>query len=110
MSRHRTFVDRALAGEILDVDEEVDADVARWHEAETDLSLYEWLGLSLKEYGLFVERPGFLRAILTARHYQVTLEEAVSLEAKGTPQLAARNIAPDDLPKIREWLEQTGRL
>lgn len=110
MSERNTFVDLALAGEILDPNEAVEGYVAEWHGAETSLDLGEWLGFTEEEYALFVEKPAFLRAILMARNSGLSLQQAVILANDGAVNLAARGVPPDDIPKIRKWLEQTGRL
>jgi len=109
MSDRRTFVDLALAGEIVDPDEEVDAFIEGWHRSDSELDLAQWLGFTDAEYALFVEKPAFLRAILMARRSHISLAEAVTVASR-TTALAARGVDPDDIPKIRTWLEQTGRL
>ena len=53
MSRKRSIVERLLSGEEYDltrIDDEIDA----WHEADTTISLHEWLGLTSDEYQLYV--------------------------------------------------------
>lgn len=110
MSERCTFVDLALSGEILDPDAEADDFVEKWHASSTTLSLAEWLGFRDEEYALFVEKPQFLRAILMARRNDISLREAVAVARDGAVRLAARGVPPEDIPKIRAWLEQTGRL
>ncbi|MCC6901251.1 MAG: hypothetical protein IT377_19920 [Polyangiaceae bacterium] len=110
MSEPSKFVDLALSGEVLDPDVEVDQFIAKWHEADTRLELQEWLGFTKDEYALFVEKPEFLRAILMARRSGVALRDAVQIANDGAVKLAARGVPPEDIPKIRRWLEQTGRL
>ncbi len=69
-----TFIERTLAGEILEPEKEIESFVAKWHQAEADLPpLHEWLGMTWEEYSLWVEKPVFLRAILMARQHGVDL-------------------------------------
>jgi hypothetical protein len=110
MSETKRFVDLALAGEILDPDVEIDDAIAAWHESDAKVDLSEWLGFTDDEYALFVEKPGFLRAILMSRRSGVSLRDAVEIANDGAVKLAARGVPPEDIPKIRKWLEQTGRL
>lgn len=110
MSERKTFVELALAGEILDVGTAVNDYVAAWHDADTNLGIEEWLGFAEDEYALFVEKPAFLRAILMARRSGISLEQAVAVANDGAVKLAARGVPPEDIPKIRKWLEQTGRI
>jgi hypothetical protein len=109
-SKQARFVELAIAGEILDPDCEVDGYVQRWHESDSELSIEDWLGFSREEYALFVEKPAFLRAILMARRNGMSLKDAIDVATDGGAQIAARGVPPEDIPKIRKWLEQTGRL
>lgn len=60
-----TFVDKCLAG---DADlNEIDDFVEAWHGgAGEGLELDEFLGMTLDEYALWVERPSALPAIVSA--------------------------------------------
>lgn len=108
MSEHRTFVSRALAGEILDL-EAIDDEIDRWHGASTSMSLPEWLGLSDDEYALFVEKPEALAVILMARRHDQPLREFLAM-VDGPMALAARGAKPAEVESIRAWLKSTGRL
>lgn len=49
----KTFMNRALNGEILDIDDFI----CEWHEnKKTNIELHEYLGLTLEEYAEFVEK------------------------------------------------------
>ena len=43
MSEHVPFIERALRGRVVDVDEEVDDEIALWHASDSRLKLSEWL-------------------------------------------------------------------
>lgn len=111
MSKHRTFISKVLAGEIYDL-EKIDDDIATWSRSkapESECELHEWLGLSAKEYEVFVEKPSALRAILSSRKYATDLFAA--LAANDNPiALAARGGTPGEADEIVQWLRRTGRL
>lgn len=109
MSRRQTFVMRALAGEVLDL-AEIDEDIGLWHRADTRLELHEWLGMSRREYALFVERPESLRVILAAHKSGKSVEELLESINRDGVSLAARGASKADAAAIRQWLRKTGRL
>lgn len=67
ISAHVTFVDRALAGVVINIDEEIDEAIEAWHLGGSGVALHEWLGLTRDEYNLFATKPSMLREILAAR-------------------------------------------
>jgi hypothetical protein len=110
MSRATTFVDLVLAGEVLDPEQAIEDWIERWHAAETESLVHEWLGLTREEYALYVERPQFLRAIFAARHLGIPLSKTLEVAADQAAGLAARGVPSSEVPALRKWLEQTGRL
>lgn len=61
----KTFIEEVLADRArLDA---VDDWVSAWHDADTDASLEEYLGLSGEEYALWAESPAFLSTIVELR-------------------------------------------
>lgn len=66
MSVHISFVDRALRGEILNL-EEIDDAIDAWHTNESGVPLHEYLGLTFEEYQVFVVQPSMLQGILATR-------------------------------------------
>lgn len=108
MSKRRPIIERLLSGQEYDlakIDDEIDA----WHEAETDLQLHEWLGLTREEYALYVEMPASIRVILAARHQKVPLKELMGA-TPGTALLAARGATAAEVKDLRKWLIATRRL
>jgi len=116
MSEDTSFIARALAGEILDVDDAIDDAVDDWHErgglAEdgTPVTLHDWLGMTADEYSVFVEQPRALRAILHARRYGGTLGDIVNATDEGAVTMAARGASPEEIAALIAWLRTTGRL
>jgi|JI102314A1RNA_FD_contig_51_3676934_length_904_multi_2_in_0_out_0_2 hypothetical protein len=111
MTKRRTFVDRVLAGEIYNLDK-IDDDIAIWSrskEPEAECELHEWLGLTEKEYDLFVEKPESLKVILSARKYGTDVFSTLAANNNAFA-LAARGADPKEAEQIISWLRQTGRL
>lgn len=109
MSNH-TLVDLVLAGAIQDPESAVEDWIARWHESEGDEPLHAILGFSFDEYALYVEKPQFLRAIFMAKRQGIPLSAAIEMADGQSVQLAARGVPSGEVPALRAWLEQTGRL
>lgn len=108
MSKHRTFVDLCLNGEVLM--DEIDEFVEDWHAQEDDSEpLHSYLGMSADEYSLWVEQPTSLRLILAARQEDAPLYEALSRYASLEP-VAARAADPEAAKVVLEWLRKTGRI
>lgn len=92
------FMDRLLAGEVLDLDE-IERDIARWHEhPNPTVELHDWLGLTPEEYALFAERPDTLRLIAHARRQGVDLRALLNSEQS------------NEALSAREWLKRSNRL
>jgi hypothetical protein len=104
------FIDLVLAGEVVDPETAIEGWIQRWHESDSDGTLHDWLGMTWDEYALFVEKPEFLRAIFAARQHGVSLMSTVELASDAQAKLAARGVPSEDVPKLRTWLEETGRL
>lgn len=69
MSNRKTWMDRTLAGEVVDVDDEI----AAWRETDTALDLAEWLGMTDAEYDAFATcAPHALSAIVALRRETAT--------------------------------------
>ena len=65
MERPVTFIDACLSGS--EKPDNVDGWVDRWHKADTELSLPEWLGMTDEEYGHWAIAPGVLPHIIAIR-------------------------------------------
>src|SRR5713101_3289958 len=108
MSRKRSIIERFLSGEECDltrIDDEIDA----WHEADTTVSVHEWLGLTPDEYQLYVEKPASIRIILAARRQNRSLKELLAAN-DATSLIAARGASVEEMTELRKWLKATGRL
>lgn len=86
---------------------EIDEHIERWHEGDYDCSLPEFLGLSVDEYALWVEKPTALRYILFARKQKQPLQAVLELQSL---PIAARTGSRADADEVLRWLKETGRL
>ena len=111
MSRQQHFVDRALAGDIDDLYEDLYDEIDYWHEhGGGGVKLNEWLGLTPEEYKLYLEKPESLRVILFARKYEVNLQQAALAANDNSYRLAARGADPNEIREVLEWLRKTQRI
>lgn len=102
-----TFVDRCLAGDAFvgDISDFVD----RWHDGDCEgVSLHEYLGMTVDEYRLWVERPEVINYIFFARRTGEPFAGATAWADNVV--LAARADSPEKAEGLREWLVKTGRL
>lgn len=110
MSEHVPFITLCLAGKVLHPNEQIHDAIDEWHEGGGfEMKLHQWLGMTMKEYSLWVEKPYALRAILAARHTGSDLHEMMKVTEGGTA-LAARGVPAEEFAKIRQWLKQSKRL
>jgi hypothetical protein len=102
----QTFVDRSLAGfaDLDDIEDEVEA----WANAGGPGRVYDYLGMTRQEYGLWVEQPSALRFILFSRRFELLLEEVFTSDVREA--VMARAASPDEARTVAAWLMETGRL
>lgn len=72
-----------------------------WHESDSNLELHAYLGLSQKEYALFLEDEVYLNLIVTSRRKERSIvslyEEAISM--------AARSNNVEKSERLERWLK-----
>jgi hypothetical protein len=107
MSR-QAFIERVLAGQVLDLDEILD-DIDEWHHRRPTESLAQWLGMTDAEYALYVERPNALRPIIQARKYSVDIHTFLTATDRSVA-IAARGATQKELHELSAWLKKTGRV
>jgi len=94
MSRNQgSFVDLCLGGSVRA--EEIDDFVDAWHNGDSAEPIYDFLGMSREEYGLWVEQPRLLHLILEARRRGKTIEDYK--DADSYRGMAARTVSEEDL-------------
>ncbi|MGI4763745.1 MAG: hypothetical protein ACRYGP_01560 [Janthinobacterium lividum] len=101
MSEPMNFVDQAMAGlvAINDIDDFVD----RWHDGEETVAIFDFLGMTEEEYGLWMQAPDTLELILRARRLRLPLVEAVKDDA-GKSRTSAASEEALKLELLQTWL------
>lgn len=93
------FIDECIQGVTLM--SEIDDYIEAWHESDSDVSLYEFLGMSKKEYALFVEDETYLASIISAHRNKVDIVPMMREEFK----LIARSDDPNKARQLQKWLD-----
>jgi hypothetical protein len=106
-NRPTTFLNRYLNGEVLaeDIDEYIDF----WHEHPAGRQIYEFLGMTKKEYSLWLRDPDSLPHIARARRAGLPLEVALRNALEEFP-VAARSANAAKIRRLMRWLQETGRI
>lgn len=104
MSRKK-YMDELLDGEaFLD---EIDDYIDDWHNSDSDEKIYEYLGMTEEEYGLWVEDESVLKSIVYCRKNKKSIKDI--LEFNKSYNMVARSATPEQGKKIINWMEETGR-
>jgi hypothetical protein len=96
------------------LDLDIDDWVEEWHETGgapmgSAMSLAEYLGMSSREYDLWVEEPAALRVLIAAHRQNLGVEEL--LKSRTKLALAARSAADRDaVSSLIRWLVERGDL
>lgn len=88
--------------------DEIDDYIQTWHDADTDSSVYEYLGMTEEEYFLWVENDFYLKYIIAAHERNININEL--LKEEYTFKLAARSSSPEEAKKIYDWLKEKGMI
>lgn len=102
-----TFLERYLNGEVLaeDIDDFIDI----WHENPAGKEIYEFLGMSTKEYSLWLRDPDTLPQIAQARRAGLPLEIVLRTTLEEFP-IAARSANVAKIDRLMRWLKQIGKI
>ena len=106
MSKARTFIEQCISGEALTDD--VEEFVERWHAGTDPRELHEYLGMSWREYSLWMTEPDILPHIVTAHKQRVPLANLIT-NAQDLA-LAARFKSPTQTAKVLAWLRRQGKI
>jgi hypothetical protein len=100
----KTFIFDCINGDAL-IDD-LDGYIDYWteHGEQLDCSLREYLGMSLKEYGYFLEDEDYLADIIYAHEHQLDIDDVIR-EAENSLPMAARAETADETKKIQQWLD-----
>ena len=78
--------------------------IERWHEGDSTADLHVYLGMTAKEYALFLDDEDYLGIIITAHKKGVELESLIRTEMA----VAARSDDASKAKKLQKWLESEG--
>src|SRR5689334_18107622 len=96
------FISLALAGEVMT--DEIDDHVDQWHDDPDGLPLHEYLGMTEREYALWLSVPDMLPLILAARKQGRPLEEIVVNDNNDSLRIAARADNALKIKRLQLWL------
>ncbi len=96
------FIIDCINGDALmsDVNDYID----KWHESDSSLPLHDFLGMSKKEYMLFVEDENYLGNIITAHKFDTNVESII----RNQMAIAARSNDAGKSDRLQKWLESEG--
>jgi hypothetical protein len=97
-----SFISLALGGQVLS--DEIEDFVEAWHASESSLDIHEYLGMTFDEYSLWVSDPDAIDTILTARHTERPLREAVNDNIRIQERIAARSDEAGKLVTLTRWI------
>ncbi len=97
----KSFIDLVLAGDALI--SEIEEYIEKWHKADSEKTVYAFLGMSEYEYALWVENSAFLKAIINAKKNNRNVIDEICTD----DLMAART---QDYSSLRKWLIDTGRI
>jgi hypothetical protein len=92
----------ALSGHVLA--DEIEEFVEAWHNSTSELEIHEFLGMTFEEYSLWVTDADSIAIILTARHGDKPLKEAVNDNLRFQGRIAARSNEAGKLAILSRWI------
>lgn len=96
------FITDCINGDALteDVYDYIDS----WHEKKSELELHEFLGMTIKEYQLFMLDDNYLGIIISAHKDNKDVDDIVRDEIA----MAARSDNQEKSAALKRWLESEG--
>lgn len=83
---------------------EIDDYIQKWHNDDVSEVLHVFLGMSKKEYALFVEDDSYLGLIISAHRDKIDIELIIRDEIS----MAARSDNVAKSKRLQQWLESEG--
>ncbi len=103
----QNFMESVLDGWSLSDD--IDDFVEAWHDSNDESELHDFLGMTEQEYSLWFSNPELLPVIITARHRNQRLIDAVNDNMANSTRIAARSDNSGAISALRAWIEQEQR-
>lgn len=88
--------------------EEIDDYIKKWHESDSNETIYDYLGMTEEEYYLWVEDDFYLKYIISAHEQNKKIEDLISEDYD--TKMVARASSPEEAKKIYNWLVQKGKI
>lgn len=98
----QSFLSLALSGEVLS--DEIETFVEDWHQSDSKLEIYEYLGMTFEEYSLWVSDPDAVDIIISAHYDNKPLREAVNDNLRVQERIAARSDEAGKLATLARWI------
>lgn len=96
----KNFINDCLYGST-DI-EDIDDYVAAWHQGQSNMELYDYLGMTLEEYEAWVEKDdSVLRDILRCRMDGIPFGKYQTMSS--SEKIAARSMSMDDIKMIQSY-------
>ena len=99
-----TFIELCVEGQVLP--EEIDDYVDEWHDSDSEVPIFDYLGMSQQEYRLWVHDPDILPFIITARTQNRSIDDVV--EDLHELPMAARADSPAKARFLMKWFKKEG--
>jgi hypothetical protein len=64
---------------------EIDNYIDQWHDSDTTLQIYDYLGMTQREYRLWVSMPNSLWLIIAAKKQQCSIDEMLLTIQQNSP-------------------------
>ncbi|MGF9715241.1 hypothetical protein [Paenibacillus naphthalenovorans] len=100
------FMDACMSGDAMA--DEIENYIEEWHESDSEETIYDFLGMTEEEYGLWVENESILKSIFFARKTGISISDFIGRDAGRT--LVARSSSPEEAAFVQRWLVRTGRV
>ena len=102
MYKDKNFINDCIKGySLLD---EIDDYIDEWHDSDTDLSLHDFLGMTKREYSLYIQDEDYLALIVTAHKENEPIEEIIQNQIS----MAARSDSLAKAKRLEKWLKNEG--
>jgi hypothetical protein len=105
MSRAK-FIEACHEGDALL--EEIEDYIDEWHDSDSEEEIYEYLGMTIDEYGLWVENDAMLKTIIYSRELGIPVMDFI--KNTSGEKLVARSSSPEEAASVKEWLVRKGFL
>jgi len=104
----KNFIQDCINGNAL-LEEIVDY-IDAWHENDSEDTIYDFLGMSQKEYRMWVENDDILKYIIKAHLENNDIDDVLCQDYNDKLKIVARTDSPDEVKFIYSWLVRTGRI